>query len=109
MALQNMEFTFPAKEKYKTIKKKWSHTGVVGSGDMEVLLRPINLEGGVKVRVVTPVTGFDALWEKVLARFIEESGLGDVILEINDNNSTPFIVSTRLRQALMEAEGEDAT
>lgn len=105
MALQTLDFTFAPKEGYRIIPRDWSHTGVVGSGDMEVLLRHVEQQGKVTIRVVTPVRGYDEIWEKVLARFVEEAGIGDVALEINDNNSTPFIVATRLKQALLEAEG----
>jgi malonate decarboxylase delta subunit len=106
MALQNLEFVFDGGP--GPFPREWSHTGVVGSGDMEVLIRREKLGGKVKVKVVTPVSGFDAIWEKVLGRFVAESGLGDVTIEINDNNSTPFIVATRLKQAVLEAEGGGA-
>jgi len=69
---------------------------------MEVLLRGKELGGGVEAKVVTPVKGFDAIWEKVLARFVGESGVGNLSLEINDNNATPFVVAIRLKQALVE-------
>ena len=104
MALQEMEFSFKAKGDIQTIPETWSHTGVVGSGDMEVLIRHKELGGSVRFKVVTPVRGFDAVWEKVLGRFVNDTRLGDVFIQINDNNSTPYIVSMRLKQALLEAK-----
>lgn len=62
-----------------------------------------DLAGEVKAKVVTPVIGFDKVWEKVLGKFVEETGLSDATIEINDNNATPIIVSVRMRQALQEA------
>ena len=59
--------------------------------------------GKVNVKVCTPVHGFEQVWEEVLRRFVEQSGCGDLDLEINDNNATPFIVLLRLQQALLEA------
>lgn len=106
MALHEMNFKFHAEGKIDTFPKDWSHTGVVGSGDMEVLMKHADLSGGVEVKIITPVTGFDHVWEKVLDKFIRETKLGDLVIEINDNNSTPFIVSTRLKQAVMEAKEE---
>ena len=107
MALHEMTFSFPPANPFRTIPGDWSHTGVVGSGDLEILLRQADLGGSVEIRVVTPVRGFDAVWEKILGRFIAESGLGDVHIQINDNNATPFVVNLRLKQALLEAlEGE---
>ena len=89
-----------------SIPREWAHSGVVGSGDMEVLLRRREQNGQVKVKVCTPVHGFDQVWEKVLRRFVEQSGCGDLDLEINDNNATPFVASMRLQQALLEAREE---
>ncbi|MCS6036843.1 hypothetical protein LNQ52_12505 [Klebsiella pneumoniae subsp. pneumoniae] len=34
------------------------HCGVVGSGDLEILLEPKALAGGIEVSICTPVTGF---------------------------------------------------
>lgn len=90
-----------------SIPEAWFHSGVVGSGDMEVLLYRRDQGGRVNVAVCTPVHGFDQVWEQVLRRFVEQSGCGDLDLEINDNNATPFVVSLRLQQALMEAREED--
>ncbi len=104
MALQELTFSFtPPAEGRVALPEAWSHTGVVGSGDMEVLLRRRPQEGRVTALIVTPVRGYDHVWEKVLARFVEETRLSDAHIEINDNNATPYIVATRLRQALAEA------
>ena len=42
----------------------------------------------------------------MLERFVKESGVSDVAIEINDNNATPVVVSMRLRQAIDEARKE---
>ena len=104
MALQEIEFSCRAEGNSQTIPESWSHTGVVGSGDMEVLIRREELSGAVNFKVVTPVRGFDELWKKVLERFVTETKLGNASIRINDNNSTPYIVSARLKQALIEAK-----
>jgi len=98
--LLKLDFEFKA-ENPKAIASDF-HYGVVGSGDMEVIMEKKDLGGKAKFRVVTPVVGFDAVWEKVLGRFVQESGVGDVSFEINDNNATPVVVSIRMRQALAE-------
>lgn len=104
MALKHLEFSYQGVPG-ASIPGEWAHSGVVGSGDMEVLLFRREQQGRVNVKVCTPVTGFDQVWESVLGRFVENSGCGDLDLEINDNNATPFVVSLRLRQALLEARG----
>jgi malonate decarboxylase acyl carrier protein len=80
----------------------FQHYGVVGSGDMEVLFEHAELDGAVRVKVVTPVVGYDEVWRRVLERFVNETGIANASIEINDNNATPVVVSLRLRQALSE-------
>lgn len=104
MALQELHFSFPGGD--KAFPADWSHTGVVGSGDMEVLISKRDLGGNIEFKIITPVTGFDDVWKTVMQRFAAESGLCNVFIEINDNNATPFTVVTRLRQAVLEAGGE---
>ncbi|MDD2402165.1 MAG: malonate decarboxylase acyl carrier protein [Clostridia bacterium] len=106
MALNEMKFEFKA-ENPKSINKGWSHFGVVGSGDMEILMEKMDLNGSVQVKIVTPVTGFDNVWGMVMEKFIRSSNLGDVYIEINDNNATPVVVSMRLRQALADANKQE--
>ncbi len=106
MALIHLNYSFEGVPG-ASIPEAWFHSGVVGSGDMEVLLYRRDQGGRVNVAVCTPVHGFDQVWEQVLRRFVEQSGCGDLDLEINDNNATPFVVSLRLQQALMEAREED--
>lgn len=79
------------------------HVGVAGSSDLEIMMHPEALSGRVAVTVVTPVTGFDALWTRVLQKFLDDSGLCDARIEINDNNATPAVVLLRLQQALAAA------
>lgn len=102
MALQELFFEFNIENPNK-IKREWIHSGVVGSGDLEVLMEKQDLQGAVQVKVVTPVKGFDHVWKKVLEKFVNEKQLGDVKIEINDNNATPIVVSLRLAQTFAEA------
>jgi len=102
MALQQVNFEVQA-DNPKEFVKEWFHYGVVGSGDMEILMERRDLGGLTKVKILTPVVGFDKVWRMVLERFVKESRLGNVSIEINDNNATPIVASMRLRQALAEA------
>ena len=106
MALTELHFEYEGKPEC-TIQKDWSHTGVVGSGDLEILMEKKDLGGKFAVKVVTPVIGFDDVWEKVLGKFAQETSIGNVSMEINDNNGTPFVVGLRLKQAWREAGGGD--
>jgi malonate decarboxylase delta subunit len=82
------------------IVKRRVHVGVVGSGDLEVLLEP-SPDGRTHVVVNTSVDGFEATWKNVLDRFFARFQ-GAVSIEINDFGATPGTVMLRLAQA---AEG----
>jgi malonate decarboxylase delta subunit len=99
--LHELVFEFKA-ESPSDFSEEFLHFGVVGSGDMEVIMEQQDLAGAVRVKIVTPVTGYDEVWRRVLERFVNDTGIANVSLEINDNNATPVVVSLRLRQALAE-------
>ena len=105
MALQEINVSYKQGPGYVKIPVDWSHSGIVSSGDMEAVIRRKDLGGEVRFKVVTPLRGFDDVWKKVLLKFAEESKLGDAEVSINDNNATPFVVVTRLRQMIREAQG----
>ncbi len=76
------------------------HVGVVGSGDLEVLIQPSD-KPSAAVRVRTSVDGYAPVWKQVLDRFFahfDHAARG----EINDFGATPGTVTLRLEQA---AEG----
>lgn len=105
MALRELHYTFKAADP-QPFPVAWLHSGVVGSGDMEAMFERQELDGAVNFKVVTPVKGFDQVWERVLGKFVNETNIANVSVEINDNNATPVIVSMRLRQAMKEARKE---
>lgn len=78
-----------------------AHVGVVGSGDLEVLLEP-SADGRAHVLIRTSVDGFGAVWKNVLDRFFVRHP-GAVRIEINDFGATPGMVTLRLEQAIEEA------
>ena len=73
--------------------------GVVGSGNMEVLIEPCPLQGRMRVTLDTSIRGFAPTWEAVLTDFAERERFPDVQLTINDGGATPAVVSLRLSQA----------
>lgn len=108
MSKQLHELIFELKTKNRTdFPVDFVHFGVVGSGDMEVIMEKQDLDGVVKAKIVTPVTGYNEVWRRVLERFVDETGIANASLEINDNNATPVVVSLRLRQALLEISEEN--
>lgn len=102
MPLNTLSFSIENAAPSKAIETPF-HLGVVGSGDLEMILEPKDQGGAVSFQILSPVSGFDDLWKRVATSFVAESGLGNTHIEINDNNATPAVVMLRLRQALIEA------
>lgn len=74
-----------------------AHVGVVGSGDLEVLIEPL-AEPATRVRVRTSVDGYGQVWKAILDRFFSHFGHAARV-EINDFGATPGTVTLRLEQA----------
>lgn len=98
--MEILEFTYSAA---KPLLKK-AHVGVVGSGDLEILMEPL---GGSSSRVVvrTRFDGYRKIWQEILDRFFAAQ---DIIayIEINDFGATPGMVSMRLLQAVEVSSDE---
>ena len=80
--------------------------GVVGSGNLEVLLERVLPDSACEVEIATPIKGYDEVWQAVVADFVERSSPGGLRISINDGGARPDTVYLRLMQgtALMEAE-----
>ena len=75
--------------------------GVVGSGNLEVLLEPVS---GTRcdIHIETSARGFGAIWEAVARDFHLRHPLAGVRVSVNDMGATPAVVSLRLDQAVSE-------
>ncbi len=96
--MERIELTYPAKRKVSGR----AHVGVVGSGDLEVLLEPAEGSGS-QVLIRTSVDGFHDTWKAVLDRFFSKYD-GAVRIQINDAGATPGSVQLRLEQAVEALE-----
>lgn len=76
--------------------------GVVGSGNLEVMLEPRIQSPGCSVEITTSARGFSPIWEAVLQDFHERHQLAGISISINDMGATPAVVSLRLDQAAAE-------
>ena len=81
-------------------------TGVVASGNLEVLLERVLPPDQCTVEIATPVVGYGDVWEAVAADFVARAQPGGVRISINDGGARPDTVSLRLAQGarLMETE-----
>jgi malonate decarboxylase delta subunit len=95
--METLNFEYEAK---KTLPRR-AHVGVVGSGDLEVLMEPSQTPIA-RVRVRTSVDGYTQVWKAVLDRFFARFESA-AIVEINDFGATPGTVTVRLEQAAEEA------
>ncbi|MCA1219839.1 malonate decarboxylase acyl carrier protein [Streptomyces sp. 8L] len=84
-----------------------AHVGVVGSGDLEVLLEP-GTRNKASVRVRTSVQGFDEIWQTTLERFFARNQVSGS-WELNDSAATPALVTLRLLQAAQASGATPAT
>ena len=92
--METLEFAFQAGSHIA----QRAHIGVVGSGDLEILIEP-SADSGARVRVCTSVEGYGEIWRRVLQRFFERHPVA-AELRINDFGATPGVVALRLEQAL---------
>ena len=76
-------------------------TGVVGSGDLEVLLEP-NVAGRTAIAINTSVAGMGPVWQALLTRIFTATLLPACKIEINDFGATPGVVRIRIEQAFEE-------
>lgn len=83
-------------------------TGVVGSGNLEVLVEPADLAGACEVEIVTAAVGFGPVWKAVVDDFFERWRPANLRICVNDVGATPAVVSLRLDQAMTEALGDAA-
>ena len=96
--MEHIELDYPAR---RPVSRR-AHVGVVGSGDLEVLLEPTQGDRA-QVLIRTSVAGFRDTWKAVLDRFFAKYD-GAARIEINDAGATPGSVLLRLEQAVEASE-----
>ena len=96
--MEHLTFDYPARRPVMTR----AHVGVVGSGDLEVLLAPSDAMAA-RVVVRTSVDGYGHIWKSVLDRFFTRYD-GAARIEINDFGATPGVVALRLAEAVEAAD-----
>jgi malonate decarboxylase delta subunit len=74
--------------------------GVVASGNLEVLVERVLPDTDCELAIKTAAEGFGAVWERVVADFVELRSPGGLKLSVNDGGARPDIVALRLAQAV---------
>ena len=92
--------SFPSKPLPSKTAKPWALAGVVGSGNLEVLLeRGGRQSDAMECHVETSIPGYKASWLAALADFARNYPAGGTKVTINDQGAPPVLVNLRLRQA----------
>jgi malonate decarboxylase delta subunit len=92
--METFSYTYPAG---KEVSQR-AHTGVVGSGDLEIIIEPAT-NNTLEFTVRTASEGFQETWQAVFKRFVAQNDINAKVT-INDFGATPGVVSLRLAQAL---------
>ena len=95
--MENLKYRFDGG---KTVQGTTATVGVLGSGNLEVLVEPAALGGACEIEVSTSARGFGDIWEAVMKDFFARHRAGNIRISVNDAGATPAIVSLRLDQAI---------
>ncbi|MFL6659268.1 MAG: malonate decarboxylase acyl carrier protein [Massilia sp.] len=104
--METLEYRF--EHGSRTLPARPQLVGVVGSGNLEVLIEAAPLAGACIIEVKTAAIGFGAIWEAVMRDFHQRWQLADTRIAINDMGATPAVVSLRLDQAVETMLGSQA-
>lgn len=100
--MEHLEFRFSRKGDAPVAAGGNAIAGVVGSGNLEVMIEAEDLQGNCLAVVDTSIHRFEETWKQVLSDFVERHGLSNVRISINDGGATPAVVALRLDQALAD-------
>jgi malonate decarboxylase delta subunit len=92
--------SFPSQPLAWPADKTWSLAGIVGSGNLEVLLErhPASTDQ-MDCQVESSIPGYEDSWFAALADFAALYPVGGTKVTIHDQGADPTIVTLRLRQA----------
>ena len=102
-AMETLEFRFPSLPAGTAADP--ALCGVVGSGNLEILIRAGDDPAACQLSIKTSARGFGDTWRAVLGDFAAAHAAGGTTVAINDMGATPAVVTLRLAQALAEYRG----
>ncbi len=83
-------------------------TGVVASGNLEVLAERVLPADTCTVDIATAAHGFAPVWQAVVSDFVARRPAGGLRLSINDGGARPDTVALRLAQVVRLIEEPEA-
>ena len=99
IAMETLSFRHRAPQRAAG-SRKLAIVGVVASGNLEVLVERVLPDSECQLEISTAAEGFGAVWDAVVADFVERHSPGGLKLSINDGGARPDTVSLRLAQAV---------
>lgn len=103
--METLHYRFEGGQRTLPAAAAASVVGVVGSGNLEVLIESAHLNGACEIDVTTAALGFGATWQAVMDDFHQRWQLKDTRIAINDMGATPAVVGLRLDQAVETVSG----
>ena len=97
--MERLQFEYPAGE--PTTQRVL--VGVVGSGDLEVLIEP-GETGKTAIDVTTSVDGYGKVWDAQLSRVFRAEPRVAMRIRIHDFGATPGVVGMRLAEAFEQLD-----
>jgi malonate decarboxylase delta subunit len=104
MAMEQLNYRFAARDRARGDGVS-ALVGVVASGNLEVLVERVLPDTECEIEIQTAAVGFGAVWEAVVADFVERRSPGGLRVSVNDGGARPDMVSLRLAQAVRALEG----
>jgi len=99
--MEKFKKSYPSKTFRWPKDKRWALAGVVGSGNLEVLVEPDPAKkDAVAFEVETSIPGYKASWLAALKDIAELYHLGGCRLTLHDQGAEPILIKLRVRQAL---------
>ena len=104
--MEDFSFQHTARERAGGTKRS-AITGVVASGNLEVLVERVLPDTECQLEIKTAAVGFGEVWKAVIDDFVARHSPGGLKLSINDGGARPDTVSLRLAQAVRLIEEDD--
>jgi malonate decarboxylase delta subunit len=104
--MEDLSFQHKARERAGGTRQS-AIIGVVASGNLEVLVERVLPDVDCQLEIKTAAMGFGAVWDAVVADFVQRYSPGGLKFSINDGGARPDTVSLRLAQAVRLIEEDE--
>jgi malonate decarboxylase delta subunit len=99
--MEKFQEVYPSQPIKWPSNRSWALSGVVGSGNLEVLIEPDPASPQTaSFTVETSIPGYRDSWLAALKDFASHYAVGGSCFTIHDQGAAPVVIKLRLRQAL---------